>query len=207
MSFLQSHTFTVVDIYSVLTVLGQIIALILCGVLIRERMKKSEIALGKWVRAHGLLLMFIVALLATCGSLFYSEIAQWTPCKDCWLQRIFMYPQVILLAIALIRKDKNIAWYILALCVIGAIFSIDHYSDQVEAALHPVPKENGVNELLKPCDATGVSCASTQIKFAFGYITIPMMALTAFLLNLLGSVFLLHTGKPSRGFRFFSFRK
>jgi disulfide bond formation protein DsbB len=135
--------------------------------------------------------MFFVALAATCGSLFFSEIATWVPCKDCWFQRIFMYPQVVLLAIALWKKDKGIAQYILVLSLIGMLIAADHYSDQVEAAWHPVPDANGVNTLLKPCDASGVSCAATQIKFAYGYITIPMMALTAFGLNVFGSFFLL----------------
>jgi len=135
--------------------------------------------------------MFIVAATATAGSLFFSEIAGWVPCKDCWLQRIFMYPQAVLLALALWKKDKGIAPYILALCLIGAAISTDHYIDQVEAAFFPEPSGEELGALMEPCDATGISCAETQIDFAFGYITIPMMALTAFVLNALGSVALL----------------
>lgn len=187
MHFLQSHTFDVVQGLALLTIAGQAIAALALIVFCFAKRGK----LAGWISKHGLTLMLIVALTATCGSLFLSEIAGWTPCKDCWLQRIFMYPQVILLIIALWKKDKNVAWYVAALSIIGAVIAALHYNEQFQAALHPVPDAEGVNVLLKPCDASGVSCAATQIKFAYGYITIPMMALTAFVLNLLGSVFVL----------------
>lgn len=187
---MQSYTFTIVNVLSTLTIIGQIVAVLLIAVAF---MKKST--LHAWISKNALLLMFIVALTATSGSLFFSEIAGWVPCKDCWLQRIFMYPQVLLLATALWKKDRNIAIYILLLCLIGAGIAIDHYADQVEAAFFPIPDTEGVNMLLKPCDASGVSCAKTEIHFTYGYITIPMMALTAFLLNAIGSMFILRSKK------------
>ncbi len=133
--------------------------------------------------------MLIVAAAATSGSLYFSDIAGWTPCKDCWYQRIFMYPQVLLLAVALWKKDRHIALYILTLSIIGMGIAIDHYAEQVEAAFAAV----GAPEIdpLIPCDNSGVSCAKTEIHFTFGYITIPMMALTAFVLNMIGSLFML----------------
>ncbi len=195
MDFLQSYTFTVVDFLSGLTVLAQVFTAVLLAFLLKDVFTRSNGKVCQWISRHGLLLMFIVALTATCGSLFFSEIAGWTPCKDCWLQRIVMYPQVVLLGIALWKRDTKIAPYILALCLIGIVLSTSHYIEQVQAALQPVPKENGVNALLKPCDSSGISCASTQIHFTFGYITIPMMALTAFALNGLGSFVMMRTAK------------
>lgn len=165
---------SMVSFLSVLTLLGQLIALLLLLALVTGMFPR----LTAWVSAHGLVLMFIVALTATVGSLYFSDIAGWTPCKLCWLQRICMYPQVVLLGIALWKRDRNIAPYILALCVIGIVIATGHYIEQVQAALNPPPAD-------VPCDATGVSCASTPF-FHFGYITIPMMALTAFAMNLLG---------------------
>ncbi len=186
MDFLQAHTFDVVTLFSILTVIGQAIILLLLVPLFRPKS-----GFHSWLSRNALVLMFIVAAAAIVGSLFFSEIAGWVPCKDCWLQRICMYPQFVILLIALWKKDRGIALYILALSIIGAGIAVDHYADQVSAAFFPVPDEAGVNILLKPCDASGVSCAETQIHFTFGYITIPMMALTAFILNALGSVFLL----------------
>jgi disulfide bond formation protein DsbB len=170
---------SVVYALSTLTVFGQALIILIGVSLIMENMGKSN-ALTSWIANRGLVLMFIVALVSTFGSLFLSEIAGWTPCSDCWYQRIFMYPQVLLLSIALWKKDRSVAVYLLALSVIGAVIAAHHYSEQVEAALTPA-------DPLKPCDLSGVSCAKTPF-FRFGYITIPMMAFTAFVLNALGSI-------------------
>ncbi len=190
MEFLKSNTFFVVDAFSVLTVIGQIIIAVLLVVLAKDHFTGTASKLTKLVSKNSLLLMLIVALAATLGSLFFSEISGWTPCKDCWLQRIVMYPQVVLLSIAVWRHDKEVAKYIVALSVIGILIAINHYWKQVEAAFFPMTEVDGV---MVPCDASGVSCAATQIKFTFGYITLPMMALTAFVLNLLGSIVLIRT--------------
>lgn len=174
----------VVRFLAILTVAGQIIiAAAFAGFVVDAATGRHHRMLS-WVSDHALGLMLTVALTATLGSLFFSDIAGWTPCKDCWYQRICMYPQVVLLLIACFRKDRNIAPYLLILSLIGAGIAIDHYSEQLHAALTPV-------DPLVPCDTSGVSCAATQIKFTFGYITIPMMALTAFTLNAIGSVLLL----------------
>ncbi len=173
---------TVVYAFASLTVLGQAIIVLILAALAMERMGKSS-SVTNWITNHGLALMLVVAIIATFGSLFLSDVAGWAPCKLCWYQRIFMYPQVILLGIALWKKDRSVARYILVLSIIGAVVATYHYSEQVMAALTPA-------DPLKPCDTTGVSCASSPF-FRFGYITIPMMALTAFVLNTLGSIILM----------------
>ncbi|MEK7590643.1 MAG: disulfide oxidoreductase [Patescibacteria group bacterium] len=169
--------------YSVLTVLGQGILLILLWFLLFA----PEATFLRWARAHALPLMLVVAVLGTLGSLYFSEVAGWTPCKFCWYQRIFLYPQVILLGIALIRRDRAVASYVLVLSCIGLLIALLHYKEQVVAMLFPP-------DALVPCDETGVSCARTPF-FHFGYITIPMMAATAFALNIAGSALLLQKRK------------
>ena len=42
----------------------------------------------------------VVALTATAGSLYFSEVAGFEPCALCWYQRIAMYPLVLILGIA-----------------------------------------------------------------------------------------------------------
>jgi len=186
---LEQYTFEVVNGLSVLTVIGQIIAVVLLAFLVRAMLNASRKgAFQKFIDSRGLVFLFIVALIATLGSLFFSEIAGWTPCRYCWFQRIFMYPQVILVGLALWKRDKHIALYVLALCLIGIYFSTAHYIEQVEAALRPA-----VDDALVPCDASGVSCAKTEINFTFGYITIPMMALTAFVMNALMSLHIMRS--------------
>ena len=95
-----------------------------------------------------------------------------------------MYPQVILLAIALYKRDRAVSHYIFALCLIGGIIAAYHYYiqmyDIIASPTNPAT----------PCDASGESCVKTPFAH-FGYITIPMMALTAFVLNAFGSIFVI----------------
>lgn len=126
------------------------------------------------IRTHALPLAFTVALFATLGSLTYSEILGYEPCKLCWFQRIFMYPQALILGLALWGKHKGSKALLdtsLILSMIGAAVAFYHYLMQ----LGIVPEGS--------CGAVGysVSCAQ-RFVMTFGYITIPMMALSAFLL-------------------------
>lgn len=156
---------------SVLTVATQVAALLL----IASYFIKPLAPLLDWSRRNALPIMFAGALIATLGSLYFSEIAGWVPCAKCWYQRIFMYPQAVILLVALIRKDRAVAYSIVALSLIGLVIAADHYAEQVNLVLHPA-------DPALPCDETGVSCARTPF-FHFGYITIPVMAGSVFLLN------------------------
>jgi disulfide bond formation protein DsbB len=123
---------------------------------------------------YGLKMAFIAALFATTGSLFYSEVIGYTPCKLCWFQRVFMYPQVILLFLALWKKEKNVGLYCIGLSMVGGLISIYHYLIQTKVTpayfCSVAPGE--------------VDCAQ-KVALQFGYITIPLMALTAFVMIIL----------------------
>jgi len=125
----------------------------------------------KYLKSRAMAFVFIVTLIATLGSLAFSELLHFTPCILCWYQRIFMYPQLFISLLALKRKDANILPYLVILSSIGALIAGYHYYGQV------------VDTSSLPCSAIGYSpsCAE-KFFFEFGYITIPMMALTAFLL-------------------------
>ncbi len=112
---------------------------------------------------------FVISLLATGGSLYYSQIAGFAPCELCWFQRIFMYPQVIILGLALVKKEGKIIVYSLLLASIGALISLWH-----NYIIYISPKST-------TCLASSVSCA-TKFVLGLGYVTIPLMALTAFAL-------------------------
>jgi disulfide bond formation protein DsbB len=157
--------------FSYLVLFAQIIIAIFAVFLfVRSIDKKNKfVASGfKFVSDNSLSLAFLVAPAATGGSLFFSEIAHFVPCKLCWYQRIFMYPQVILLGIAAVKNDFSIKRYILPLSITGLAIAIYHYALQMS----PLPL---------PCSDELVSCAAKQTAH-FGYITIPLMSLTAFLL-------------------------
>ncbi|QWU13939.1 disulfide bond formation protein DsbB [Paenibacillus sophorae] len=127
-------------------------------------------AFSTFLRRHCLYLAWFVSLIAVAGSLYLSEVLKYEPCKLCWFQRIFMYPQVFLLGIATYRNDKRIIPYVLPLCAIGGSISLYHYAEQKIPALGKVV----------PC-TIGVPCTKDYLNF-FGFITIPLLALTAFVL-------------------------
>ncbi|MBI4272669.1 disulfide bond formation protein B [Candidatus Uhrbacteria bacterium] len=153
---------------SILTVISQIaIVTIIFGVLFHIRV------ITDFFGTHALLFSFLIALIVTSGSLFYSDVAGYEPCKLCWYQRIFMYPQVIILGIALIVRDSRVRLYSVALSGIGFFIAGYHYLLQLGIAPNI------------PCSAVGYSVSCTKnFVMNFGYITIPLMSLTAFTLIL-----------------------
>lgn len=166
-------------ILSSLTVIGQLIIVGLLISFIAHDQKISN-SLIKFFGENALVFAFAVAFIATAGSLFYSEVIGFEPCKLCWFQRIFAYPQVVLLGLALWKRGYGIAPYGIALSVIGVVISAYHYLLQIGVA-PPLP-----------CSAVGYSVdCSQRFVLQFGYITIPMMAITAFLLI----IFFLQTQK------------
>ena len=111
---------------------------------------------------------WIIALLATVGSLFFSEVMELPPCVLCWYQRIAMYPLVLIIATGIVLKDKRLKIYSLPLCLIGLAISI--YHNLLYYGIIP--------ESITPC-TEGISCTSRQIEW-LGFITIPLLALAAF---------------------------
>lgn len=124
----------------------------------------------EWAKAYGLYFAWLVAIVATGGSLYFSEVLHFIPCKLCWFQRIFMYPLVIVLGIASYRYDGRIAGYVLPLTIIGGSISLYHYLEQ------KVPGFGSPGFC-----AVGVPCTTQYINW-LGFITIPFLALTAFTL-------------------------
>lgn len=109
----------------------------------------------------------IVAATATAGSLYYSEIAGYEPCQLCWVQRGFMYPLVVLLALALWREPLRVVALLLA--TIGLGVSLYHRAEQ------QFPDTIGGScDVANPCSGRWVD--------TFGFITIPTMAAMGFML-------------------------
>lgn len=155
-------------------VVGQILIVVLVVALVVSRVQKKQNILTEMINDNALWLAFAVALASTLGSLFYSDILGYEPCKLCWFQRILIYPQVILLGMAAWKKDNNIIDYVIVLSVLGIVLSSFQYYQQM------------VDPSLLACGA-GDATASCSKKFVFdyGYITIPIMALTSFILTTL----------------------
>ena len=124
----------------------------------RLRRRLSPLAItGAWA----------AATLAMAGSLYFSEVAHYTPCTLCWYQRIAMYPLVLILAIAAIRREIGIRRYAVPLAAVGAVISGYHY------LLEWFPQiDTGACTVGIPC---------TQVWFReFGFVSLPLLALVAF---------------------------
>ena len=124
--------------------------------------------LGSWVSESGVWLAWLVALGATLGSLYFSEVADFTPCRLCWFQRIAMYPLAVVLLVGAIRKDLNVRWYAAPLAAIGVAISGWHSLIEWRPAL-----DNGA------CEFQGPSC--TFIWFREFGLSLANMALIGFL--------------------------
>jgi disulfide bond formation protein DsbB len=125
--------------------------------------------LGSAISDAGVWLAFLVAAGATLGSLYFSEIADFVPCRLCWFQRIAMYPLAVVLLVGAIRKDRAVRWYAGPLAIIGAAIAGWHTLIEWRPQL-----DNG------ECELTGPSCTYVWFR-EFGFISLATMALTGFL--------------------------
>lgn len=142
----------------------------------------------RWIWGYELWLAFVVAAVATGGSLFYSEFELFHPCELCWYQRLCMYPLSITLVLLAWYGANRVARYVLPLAVVGAGVSIYHMFIQYDVIKEP-----------SACLASGSGgCKFNWLAVpaqdaSFGYLAIPTLALTAFLL-LIGFLVLASAG-------------
>ena len=117
----------------------------------------------------GLWIGFLLSIGGVAVSLFYSEILGVLPCGLCWLQRVFLYPQVLLFAVAIWKSDKSVADYSIAFSIFGgAVALYQHYLQMGGTGIVPCPAV-----------ATGADCAQ-RFLFEFGYVTFPLMSFSIF---------------------------
>lgn len=133
-----------------------------------------------------LLFMWIVATSATMGSLYFSEIRGYEPCELCWIQRIFMYPLVLIIGIAYIQKNTRIAVTTAAFSIIGGAISLYHYTIQ---------KVDFMSESAPACGR--IPCTGEYINL-LGFITIPFLALLSFTLIAIASLFVMKALKEEK---------
>lgn len=119
------------------------------------------------IARYGILLAFLATLAGSILTLIYSEIFGFVPCGLCWLQRVFLYPQVFLLGVAIAIKDRQVALYGLVLTIPGIVVSLyQHYLQM------------GGPEVVG-CPTAGGDCAK-RILFEFGFMTFPLLSATLF---------------------------
>lgn len=141
--------------------IGMLVALVL-----RNRVAGLQDVIRQ-VGTYAFHIALALALVSSILTLYYSEVLGFAPCPLCWWQRVFMYPQVIMLALALWKKDTSVWLLSVILSGMGLATALYHH------ALQMLPAGT------LPCPAVGPSCS--QIVFLeYGYITYPLMAATLF---------------------------
>jgi disulfide bond formation protein DsbB len=130
-----------------------------------------------------LFIAWCASVIAMLGSLYFSEIMQYEPCELCWYQRILMYPLTVILGIAVVKKDYAISFYSMVLSAIGMSISLYHYSIQ---------KVSFLTEMAPACGR--IPCTGAYINW-FGFITIPFLALTGFIIIFVSSFIVYRTLK------------
>lgn len=113
---------------------------------------------------------WVITLLATVGSLFFSEVMLLPPCVLCWYQRIAMYPLVVIIGAGILMQDRRVKFYALPVCLGGLAVAV--YHNLLYYGILP--------ESIAPC-TQGISCTSVQIEW-LGFITIPFLSLVSFVL-------------------------
>lgn len=134
---------------------------------------------------NALIFIWTTAFIATMGSLYFSEVREFEPCTLCWYQRILMYPIVLISGIALFQKNAKIALTTAVFSVVGGSISLYHYGIQ---------KLSFLRDSAPACG--NVPCTGQYVNY-LGFITIPFMALIAFLLIFITSLFMLKWQKES----------
>ena len=162
---------TVITFYGVLALAG-IVILAWFGIMFLASFLADGVAEGfAGVRARltpfALTAAWAVALLAAAGSLYFSESANYTPCTLCWYQRIAMYPLVLILGIAILRRDTGVRIYAIPVAAVGAVIATYHW------LLERIP------ELDYGACSAGVPCTQKWFE-EFGFVTLPFLALIAF---------------------------
>ncbi|MFZ0014125.1 MAG: disulfide oxidoreductase [Acidimicrobiia bacterium] len=153
--------------YSTLVALLALVALVAAvGLLVLRMVRGPEAASVLGVKA--IWLAWVVALVATVGSLIFSEVIHFEPCRYCWFQRIAMYPMAIILLVGAVRREFQVKYYALPLALVGLGISIYHYLIQTFPSL-----EAGGSCGAVPCTAKYVDI--------FGFISIPFMAGSGFI--------------------------
>jgi disulfide bond formation protein DsbB len=155
---------------ALLAVVAELIAVVVLVSAVARRLAPAAAwpaAVLDGLRQIALPLAGAIAVTATLGSLYFSEVADFPPCRLCWFQRIAMYPLAVVLPIAAWRRDAGIRWYGVPIAVLGGLVSAWHIAVERNPSL-----ESGSCDPANPCSIVWVE--------RLGYLTIPTMALSGF---------------------------
>lgn len=159
---------TILSLNHALAILG-IGAILVTAFLLYDLHTKQLLAAQ--VRSIGMHVALILTIGASILTLVYSEYFGILPCGLCWLERMMLYPQIILIGVSFYFKDKLMPRYGIALSAFGFIVSLYHHYIQM-----------GGSQFIKcPAAGEGADCAK-RFFFEFGFMTFPLMSAILFAL-------------------------
>jgi disulfide bond formation protein DsbB len=162
------------NFFLVLTIVADVaVALaVVCALaaLVSSNARATVVGWARAIAPQSVVFAWIVATVATLGSLYYSEHAGFVPCELCWYQRILMYPLVIVLGVAILRRDRAVWITTVVFVGIGAPLSLYHWL--VERV--PAFEHSSSCSPITPCN--------TPWFEKLGFVTLAWMAMSAFLL-------------------------
>lgn len=139
---------------------------------------KKDFFIFNLLKDKGMVFAYSISLLGILGSLYYSDVVGFAPCVLCWYQRIFMYPQVFILGLAIYKGgDKNVIPYAIILSVVGMLISVYHNFLQF------IPHASQTCSIFST-----VSCTEDYFT-VLGYLNIPSITLTAFVAMIFSLIF------------------
>lgn len=144
---------------------------------------KTYMWVSEKIRMWGMWILLTLSFGGSLLTLYYSEILGYPPCPLCWWQRVFLYPQAILFALAIWKKERLIIDYTIVLSGAGFLVALYHHALQV------LPSGS------LPCPAEGAISCAQRFVFEFGYITFPLMAASLFAFFIAISLFLRNTDR------------
>lgn len=133
-------------------------------------------------RDNRLYAAWLVALVATLGSLYFSNVKGYQPCLLCWYQRICMYPLALLLGMAALRGDLGGRAYALPLAAAGWGFAL--FQNLETWGVIPVPPICDPNSGAVSCTTPWPVWGSGALSGLNTILTIPALSLIAFTLIL-----------------------
>jgi disulfide bond formation protein DsbB len=162
----------VVDAMQVITAVCALLAgagavLLVIARLVASRVPFAARVGGAAVAARNTLTL-VVAGGSMLGSLYFSEVADYIPCRLCWFQRIAMYPIAVVALVAVLRRDRNARWYTVPMAGVGICISTWHY------LLEWNPTWEG-----ESCGLFGPACSVPWFR-TFDFVSLALMALCAF---------------------------
>lgn len=162
-------TDTLTTLFALLTLVCAGATLFAIVVLVASRRAAPGSALEGLRLALGdlsLWMAWLVAAVTMAGSLYYSIGAHYLPCELCWYQRICIYPLAVILLVGALRRDRRVWWYAGIPAVVGLVIAAYH------TQLQAFPEQKSFCETTNPC--------TNRFVWEFGFISLPLMALVAF---------------------------